>query len=208
MKSLQQLDTARVAIWLLGILVFVLAAIMVNQIFVRSRLSVRAGAQKQLLSELTAGASGNRLALNKYDEMAIKLCGRIPDGTVRGNMPFMINQVAGVMQAHGLKPETLKPEPVTVVDGIDRVPLRVSFSAGIGNMVLVVRDIENTVPVMHIDQLSIRPATDKSGTLHAEMTISSFVVGGDAASKTASGISSAGKETAALNRDSNVSRGS
>jgi Tfp pilus assembly protein PilO len=208
MKSLQQLDTAKVAIWVLGILVFVLAAIMVNQMFMRSRLSGRVKEQQQLLSDLTAGASGNRTAMDKYDEMVIKLCGRIPDGTARENMPFMINQVAGVMRSHGVRPETLKPEPVTVVDGIDRVPLRVSFSASLGNMVLVVRDIEDTIPVMHIDQLSIRPATDKSGTLHAEMTISSFVVDGGSAGKTAPASPSSGKETAALDRNSNVSRGS
>jgi len=198
MKRLQQLKGVEIAVGVLGLLVLVLAAIMLNQMLVRSRLSARVNEQKQLLSNLTEGSIGNRTALSKYDDMSIKLYGRIPDGSVRGSMPFVLNQVAGTLRAHGLMPETLKPESVTVIDGINRVPLKVSFSAGLNNMVLVLRDIENTVPVMRIDQLSIRPAADKSQMLHAEMTISSFVAGGGVAGRTAP----------AGDRESNASRGS
>lgn len=90
-------------------------------------------------------------------------------------MPFMINQLTGIMESHDLKVDTLKPDPLTKVDGVSRLPLRISLKADLGKLAKVVRDIEKGFPLLKIDSLDIRTAAG-SAVLQTDMTVSSFAV--------------------------------
>jgi hypothetical protein len=91
-------------------------------------------------------------------------------------MPFMINQLTGIMEAHKLKIDTLRPEPITSSSDVYRLPLRVSFKANLGELARTIDDIEKTLPVLSIEELGMRPAGDKSDLLQADMVVSLFAI--------------------------------
>ncbi len=80
------------------------------------------------------------------------------------------------MQAHKLKIDTLRPEPITSSGGVYRLPMRISFKAALGDLARAVRDIEKTVPVLSIEQLGVRSSGDKSDLLEADMVVSLFAI--------------------------------
>ena len=91
-------------------------------------------------------------------------------------MPSMVTQLTGIVEARGLKIESLQPEQWTSGEHVMRFPLRITLNCGLSDLTGILRDIESTTPLLDIERLDIRSGSDESGKLQVGMTVSSFVV--------------------------------
>jgi Tfp pilus assembly protein PilO len=175
MRSYRQ-QAPLVAAIILGLAVagLTLGIVLQRVALARTSRQVRAG-QRELIrarQEVKDRASWQK----DYSELSLKLGGRLPECTWGEQMPFIVSQVTGIVESHGLMIETLRPEPMATSKRILRFPLRIGIQAGLRDVTQVIRDIERAVPLLDIERLDIRTAEGKGDKLQADMTVSSFVV--------------------------------
>lgn len=161
---------------ILGLIDFFLVAAIVDQQISLSRLSGDMIQQKRSLSRIEKDTTAFKTVTSTYETLSSKLGGRYRNVSWSTQIPSVVNQVTGLMQSQGLKMQTLKPEPITSKDGVSRLPLRVSFQAGLGDLAKLVFAIERSVPYLEIERLDINAAKENGDKLQADMTISSFAI--------------------------------
>lgn len=173
--NIRQLRAVTVTLIVLGALVAVLAAGVVVQQVAASRLSRQIAREKTAIAKITGDTTNGAALEQNYQRLSTKLGGRSRDASWSSRMPFMMNQLNGIFEADKLKIETLKPDPVTAIDGVSRLPLRIGFKANLADLANVVREIEKTNPILNIESLDIR-SNAGSEQLQIDMTVASFAV--------------------------------
>lgn len=174
--KIRKLRATMIAAGILGLVIFGLVVAIINQQVTLSRLSADISQQKQSLGRMTKETAAYKTLSAKYLDMSAKLGGRYRSVSWGTQMPSMVNQLTGIMQAQKVKIQTLRPEPITSTDGVSRMPLRISFNAGLGDLAKLVHDMETAVPHLEVERLDIHIADDKSEKLQTDMTVSSFAV--------------------------------
>jgi len=160
----------------LGLAVVGLGAGVIWQRAAGSALSRGIREQRQILSK-TRRELRNCVTWRKdYADLSLKLGGRLPECTWSDQMPFAVTQLTGLVETHGVKIETLRPEPMTSANGILRFPLGIELQVGLRELTRILKDIESTVPLLKIERLDIRTPKDKPDKLQVSMTVASFVV--------------------------------
>ncbi len=165
-----------VAIAALGVLVVALAIGVIAQQLAASRLSNGIQAQKQLLLKSRGELKDRAKWRDDYGDLALKLGGRMSTCSWSDQMPFMVAQVSGIVQANGLKIENLQPEPMTASSNIERFPMRIVVQTDLKNLTKLLKDMSTAVPLIDVERLEVRNAQGESDKLQVNMTVSSFVV--------------------------------
>ncbi|HUV04714.1 MAG TPA: type 4a pilus biogenesis protein PilO [Armatimonadota bacterium] len=165
-----------VAVAILGLGIVGLGAGVIWQHAARSALSRQIREQRQLLSSTRRELRNCVKWRRDYTDLSLKLGGRLPECTWSDQMPFIVSQLTGIVESHGVKIQTLRPEPMTAASGILRFPLGIEIQTGLRELTQILEDIENTVPLLEIERLDIRAAQDKPDKLQVGMTVASFVV--------------------------------
>ena len=161
---------------LLGVVVAVLALAVVDQHIGNSTRAAEISRQKQMLAALNRDMASERKLTKSYSKLSRQLGHKYKEVSWGKQMPFMVNQLTGILQLRKLDMETLRPEPVTSANGVSRLPLRISFKAKIGDLAHVVEDIEKSSPLLSIEQLDVRTTRNNSDLLQANLMVSSFAV--------------------------------
>lgn len=139
-------------------------------------LSSRISEQRAELADLNRRLGECAARQRDYRQQCLKLGGRLSTCTWSDQMPYMVDQLAGIVDPRGLKIETLQPQPMTSAKRILRFPLSLGLQTDLATLTSMLEDIENTVPLLSIERLDIRDGQDNSGRLQIDMTVSSFVV--------------------------------
>jgi len=160
----------------LGAVVLGLGAAAIAQRLAISRILREIGEQRTLLASARRELEETSAWRRDYDDLSLKLGGRLADCCWSDQMPYMVAQLTGIMEPHGLKIETLQPQPMTSAQRILRFPLRIGLQTDLATLAKVLEDIEETVPLLEVEQLDIRNAQGREGKLQIGMTVSSFVV--------------------------------
>ena len=160
----------------LGLLVAVLVIAVVNQRIVSAGLSSEIARQKQQLSELTKNSVSHRKLNSDYYRLSTRIGGRFHDVSWDRQMPRMINQLTGIMDAHNIDIEVLKPETIVSNNKISKLPIRISFKSNLEHLTRALLDIEKTTPILNIDQINIRVSDNKTDTLQVDAIVSSFAI--------------------------------
>lgn len=174
--KIRQLRLAVIASAAMGLMIICLSILVINQQLTSSQLSTQIVQERHKASRLSSENTENTDLAKKYSDLSAKFGGRYREVTWSKHIPFMVNQLTGIMQAHELKIETLRPNPIRSVDNISQLPLRIGFKAELADLAGVVQDVEKTTPVLNIESLDIRTADDKSGLLQTDMTVSSYAI--------------------------------
>lgn len=164
------------AIAALSVLVVALAIGVIAQQLAASRLSNGIQAQKQLLAKSQVELKDRAKYRDDYGDLALKLGGRMSTCSWSDQMPFMVAQVSGIVQANGLKIENLQPEPMTASSNIERFPMRLVIQTDLKNLTKLLKDMSTAVPLIDVERLEVRNAQGESDKLQVNMTVSSFVV--------------------------------
>ncbi len=173
--KIRQVGPIVIASAVLALVILCLAVGIVNQQLTSSRLSGQIVQEKAAIAKFSEDSVVNAALVKDYQKLSAKLGGRYRDASWSSHMPFVINQLTGIMQGNKLKIETLKPDPVTLIGGVSRLPLRIGFKAGLGDLAKVVREIEKTTPLLDIESLDIR-TTAGSDQLQVDATVACFAV--------------------------------
>jgi len=165
-----------VAIAVLALLVVVLAVAIAHQRLVGRRVTREIREQKQLTSRYGRDLRDCERWRKDYRAYSIKLGGRLPECSWSEQTPFMVSQLAGIVEPRGLKLVSIRPEPMCSSGKILRFPMKVNLQCDLAVLSSLLEDVEKTAPALEMDRLNVRNAQDKSGKLQVDMTISSFVV--------------------------------
>lgn len=163
-----------IAMIVIGLITVGLAIAVVGQQITGSQLSTDLRQQRKTLKDTIDTIKEYKTLSMNYDDLSLKLGGRHRSISSSKMTVSIMNQINGIAQMQGIKLDSLRPDPATTVNSITRLALRISFKASLGDITRVIQSIETTVPLLHIEQLNIRAADDKSDMLQADMTISSF----------------------------------
>jgi len=128
------------------------------------------------LSELRRSIDETRSAAKQYDSLTRRLGGALQECSWSEQMPFAVSQINGIFSAHGVKIQSLRPEPMIAMKSVERFPLRVVIKPTLKQLVAILKDLKSAEPLIHLQRLNIRTARDFDDTLEADMTITSFVV--------------------------------
>ncbi|MHB0998421.1 MAG: type 4a pilus biogenesis protein PilO [Armatimonadota bacterium] len=161
---------------ILGFLVICLAIMVTVQQISNAGITSKIDMQEQVLSKLIKESTSASEIEKSYARLSARFGGDNGEVTWDKQMPRMINALTGAMQAHGLKIETLKPEPITVTGSIQRFPLRITFKSKLRNLVESVREIEKLNPYMDVEGLNIRVTEKESNILQADAIVSLFAI--------------------------------
>ena len=132
--------------------------------------------QRAGLADLKRHLSNCEKWREDYQDLSLKLGSRLQNSNWSDQMPFMVTQLTGIVEARGLKIESLQPEQMISGEHILRFPLRVGLNCDLSDLTGILRDIESTTPLLDIERLNITMNPDSSGKLQIGMTVSSFVV--------------------------------
>jgi len=165
-----------IATIILGVVVLGLSLALVGRAIAYAATTRAISEQEHLLTRTTRSIKQRTALHQNYERLSQQLGMRLPGCSWSEQMPFMVNQLTGIVEAYGVKIETLQPEPVVTKDQIMRFPLRLSVRADLKSLTKILRDMESTTPALSVDQLSIRNDQKTAGTLLVEMTVSSFVI--------------------------------
>ena len=173
-----------VAAVVLGALVVGVGGAVTHQKATKFWVSRDVGRRKARLADLKRHLSNCEKWREDYQDLSLKLGARLQNCTWNDQMPFMVTQLTGIVEARGLKIETLQPEQMTSGEHILRFPLRIGLNCDLSDVTRILRDIESTTPLLDIERLDIRTNPDESGKLQVGMTVSSFVVRDERAPQT------------------------
>ncbi len=174
--KLSRLKTPTAVCTLLGVVVLGLTAAVVDQHIASSTKSAEIIRQRQMLTALTKEAVADKQVRNQYARLSRSIGRRYKEVTWGGQMPFMVNQLTGIVKARKINIETLRPDPITSSNSVSRMPLRITFKAGLGDVAHVIQDIQKSNPLLCIEQMDLRMSDNKTQLLQANMTVSSFAV--------------------------------
>lgn len=160
----------------LSVLVVALAIGVIAQQLAASRLSGGIHGQKQLLSRSKGELKDRGKWRNDYGDLSLKLGGRMSTCSWSDQMPFMVAQVTGIVEANGLKVESLQPEPMSSSGSIQRFPMRLVLQTDLKHLTELLKDLSTAVPLIDVERLEVRNAQGETGKLQANMTVASFVV--------------------------------
>ncbi|MBP6962999.1 MAG: type 4a pilus biogenesis protein PilO [Armatimonadetes bacterium] len=169
-------STYSIAAIILGAVVAVLLAAVVAQQVTASRLGREIRAQNQVLADARRNLENRRKWSSEYDEFSLRLGGRMSTCSWSDQMPYMMAQVNGIVQANGLKAENIQPEPMVVNWNIRKFPMRVALQTDLRRLTEVLRDVRNSRPLLDVERLEVRQAQDGDSGLQINMTVASFVV--------------------------------
>lgn len=161
---------------ILGVIVLALLIAVVDQHIGSATRAAEIQRQKQMLSALTKEAIADQNVRRNYATLSKKVGRRYKTVSWGQQMPFMVNQLTGILTSHNLNIETLRPEPVTSANEVSRLPLRISFKAQLGDLAQAIRDIERANPLLCIEQMDLRVSGNRSDLLQANMIVSSFAI--------------------------------
>ncbi len=168
--------TQLIATAALCILIVGLGAGVVAQRLAASRISHDIERQKQLLTRARQDAKDRAVFRNDFHDLSLKLGGRMSTCSWSDQMPFMMAQVTSIVEANGLKVESLQPEPMTSNGSIQRFPMRLGLQADMKHLAEVLKDLKSSVPLIDIERLEVRNAQGESGKLQMNLTVATFVV--------------------------------
>ena len=157
-------------------LVVALAIGVIAQQLAASRLSADIQGQKQLLAKSKGEQKDRAKWRNDYGDLSLKLGGRMSACSWSDQMPFMVAQVSGIVEANGLKVENLQPEPMTSSGSVQRFPMRLVLQADLKHLTELLKDISGSSPLLDVERLEVRNAQGDTGKLQVNMTVASFVV--------------------------------
>jgi Tfp pilus assembly protein PilO len=163
-----------IAMIAIGLITACLAIAVTGQQITGSQLSNDLRQQRKTLKDTIDTVKEYKTLSMNYDDLSLKLGGRHRSISSSKMTVSIMNQINGIAQMQGIKLDSLRPDPATTVNNITRLTLRISFKSTLGSITRVIQSIETTVPLLHIEQLNIRAANDKSDMLQVDMTISSF----------------------------------
>lgn len=161
---------------LLCALVVILAIGVIAQQLAASRLSDGIQVQKQLLAKSKEELQDRAKWRNDYGDLSLKLGGRVSACSWSDQMPFMVAQVSGIVEANGLKIENLQPEPMTSSGSIQRFPMRLVLQTDLKHLTELLKDMSGSSPLLDVERLEVRNAQGETGKLQVNMTVASFVV--------------------------------
>lgn len=173
-----------VAAIVLAVVVVGLAAAVAHQKVTKYRLLRDVRQQTTRLAGLERDLSNRAKWRNDYQNLSLKLGAGLQNFTWSDQMPFMVTQLTGIVEAQGLKIASLQPEEMTSGEHILRFPLRVALNCDLSDLTKILQEIESTKPVLNVERLDVRTSPDESGKLQVGMTVSSFVVRDDHAAPT------------------------
>jgi Tfp pilus assembly protein PilO len=153
-----------------------LIAAVVRQNIAASRLSHEIAEQRRLRGDLGRELAKAEVWKKDYKDLSARLGGRLPECSWSEQMPFVVGQISGIVGPHGLKIETLQPQPMSAAGRVLRFPMRLGLQADLASLTAVLEDIGKTVPLLQVERLDIRSAQDKGEKLQVDMIVSSFVV--------------------------------
>jgi len=153
-----------------------MTAAVVQQNIAASRLSHEIAEQQRLRDKLRRELDQAEIWKNDYEHLSARLGGRLPECSWSEQMPFIVAQFSGIVGPHGLKIETLQPQPMSAAGRVLRFPMRLGLQTDLADLTAVLKDLQKTVPLLQVERLDIRSAQDKGEKLQVDMTVSSFVV--------------------------------
>lgn len=165
-----------IAIVVLGVLVLGLGSGVIWQRIVSARLSHQVREQTRDLTEAQKTLKDYAQWQSEYTELSAKLGGRMRECTWSNQMPFMVSQLTGLVEARGLKVQTLRPEPMTSSGSVQRFPMSIEVQAGLGDLARLLRDMGGTYPLLSIERMDIRAVEGNADKLQVRMTVASFMV--------------------------------
>lgn len=174
--KIKQLRPLTIATLILGVIAVFLFMAVINQQLIISRLSKDIKSEQKQSSELSEKSLESKKLENSYKNLSQKLGGRYRNVSWSRHLPYMVNQLTGIMYVYNLKIETLRPNPIRTIDTVSQLPLRITFKSRIGDLAKLIRDIENTDPKLNIETLDLKPSGDNSDQLQVDMLISSYAV--------------------------------
>lgn len=157
-------------------LVVTLAIGVIAQQLAASRLSADIKGQKQLLAKSKGELKDRAKWRNDYGDLSLKLGGRMSACSWSDQMPFMVAQVSGIVEANGLKVENLQPEPMTSSGSVQRFPMRLVLQTDLKHLTELLKDITGSSPLLDVERLEVRNAQGDTGKLQVNLTVASFVV--------------------------------
>lgn len=166
----------RIILIVLVVVTISLAVALVYQRIAISRLSSELQSRKHRLAVMQHDLEERTRYQKDYKELSLKLGGRFARCTWSDQMPYMVSQLNGILQPHGVKIKTLKPEPMTSRSMISRFPLGIEIDVTIAQLTGILKDIQSTVPLLSIERLDISPSANSADLLEVSMRIASFVV--------------------------------
>jgi|GEM_PF-3916429 len=174
--KIRQFRPTVIAAAILILVIICLSIAILNQQLVSSSLSTQIKQENAKFTRLSKDSTADVDQDRKYRDMALKLGGRYREVTWSKHIPFMVNQLTAAMQTYEVKMDTMRPDPIRTIDNVSQLPLRIGFKANLADMAKIVRDIEKTTPLLNIERLDIRAASEKSDLLQSEMTVSSYAI--------------------------------
>ena len=161
---------------ILAVVVACLAVAVVIQRIEAARLSSEVMGQRGRLRAASRKLRSNAKCQKDYEALSLKLGGRLRSCTWSDQLPYMLGQLDGIIQAQELKMDTLQPEPMTSVKTILRFPMRLSFQTDIGRLTKVLAEIDKATPLLKIERLNALNSKESKQNLQVDMTVASFVV--------------------------------
>lgn len=141
-----------------------------------TRLSGDIAEQKRLIAESKKDLKSRTASRDEYSDLSLTLGGRMSTCTWSDQMPYMVSQVTGIVEANRVRVESLQPEPMTSSGSVQRFPMRLGLQADLRHVTDILQDLKTAVPLIDIERLDIRNSQTGNGKLQINMTVASFVV--------------------------------
>jgi len=174
--NISKLQTTVIIKCILGLVILGLGIGIIAQRLAISGLRSEVAEKTKELAKLRTEDTDAKSMTVKYKDLVNKLGDRYQKVSWGKHLPTMMNQINGIMTAHSIKMDTLRPEPLTNANDISRLPMHISFKANLGDLARVVQDIEKATPLLSIEQLDVRVPTNQSDLLEMDMIVSSFAI--------------------------------
>lgn len=91
-------------------------------------------------------------------------------------LPVMVTQISGIVEGCGAKIDTLQPAPIVERQQVIRFPLHLSLHTNLASLSKFLQRTQQAVPLLAIDQLTVRAGKLPIDPLQVDVTLSSYVM--------------------------------
>jgi len=133
-------------------------------------------AQRDELLRLQEYAEDLRNAHSEGKQLRTQVASQAGAWTWSEQLPVMVQQVSGIVNAADARIDTLQPAPSVEREQLTRFPLRITLQTRLSSLAKILQSIQEATPALAIDQLSMHNGQKPSDPLRVEITLSSYVM--------------------------------
>lgn len=160
----------------LGVLLVCLAGISIYQYLATAATARTLHEQRTALEDAQKQAVALVNAEADEKQLAVKISRHPATWSWTEQLPVMVSQLTGLVQGCGTPIDTLQPSQTVVHGQFARFPLHLTMHMDLAHLTIFMQRAQQAMPVLAVDQMTIRAGKRTGELLQIDLTLSSYVM--------------------------------